>query len=111
MDKKENFKLTIQPGKISFSKTSDQLREKYTNLILVRVDIGDTIKHTNPDGTIVEGNHIHRYIEGYEDKIAQKLPDDFLNPKDPYQTLTDFMKYCRITKIPNIDTGLDQYGN
>ncbi|HJJ47150.1 MAG TPA: hypothetical protein O0X32_02730 [Methanocorpusculum sp.] len=109
--KKENIKLTIRPGKISFSKITDQLREKNSNLILVRVDIGNSIGHTNPDGTVISGNHIHIYQEGYEDKISQELPKDFVDPKDPYQTLKDFMKYCSITKTPTFDTGVNQYGN
>lgn len=104
-DKRDQFKLTIQPGKISLSKVTDQMREKNTNTILVRVDIGN-VKPTNPDEKVIEGNHIHLYKEGYEDKFAKPLPSSFTNPDDPYVTLAEFMKFCNITKVPIINRRL-----
>lgn len=107
-DKREQFKLTIRPGKISISKVTNQLREKNTNTVLVRVDIGN-VKHTNPDDTVIEGNHIHLYKEGYEDTFAYPLPSQFTNPQNPYVTLDEFMKYCQVTKVPVIIRGIDQW--
>jgi len=63
------------------------------------------MKHTNPDGEIITGNHLHIYKEGYGDKIAQPLPDIFTNPENPLKTLREFMKYCNITKEPIFTNG------
>lgn len=56
-------------------KCSFVLRYKKANKILLRLDVGCTSKHTNPDGTIIEGSHIHRYTEGFDEKFA--MPIDF----------------------------------
>lgn len=108
-DKTEQFKLTIQPGKIDICKTSDQLREKTTNIILARLDLGN-VAHKNPDDTLIMGPHIHIYTEGYADKFARPIdPNIFTDPTNPWTTLQEFMTYCNIIKKPNIDRGVEQW--
>ena len=109
LDETEQFKLTIQPGKINFSKTSDQIREKTTNLILARLDIGGP-PHRNPGDEIIDGPHIHFYREGHADKFAKPIdPDIFTDPTDPWTTLQEFMTFCNIIKKPIIVRGADQW--
>jgi len=109
LDETEQFKLTIQPGKFDFYKTSDQIREKSTNLILARLDIGSH-PHKNPDNEIIDGPHIHFYREGYADKFAKPIdPDIFTDPTNPWTTLQEFMTFCNIIKKPIIVRGADQW--
>ena len=109
LDEKEQFKLTIQPGKFNFYKTSDQLREKTTNIILARLDLGNVV-HRNPDDELIIGPHIHIYKEGYADKFARPINTDiFTDPTDPWTTLQEFMTYCNITIKPTIIRGADQW--
>lgn len=75
-------------------KCSFVLRYKKANEILLRLDVGCTAKHTNPDGTIVEGPHIHRYREGFDEKFA--MPIDFTST-----TLEDDLRH--FLDIANIE--------
>jgi len=103
-DKKEYFLLDVSKGRI------DLKRQKYQNrareaIVLVRLDLGSP--HRNPDGQEIGVPHIHIYKEGYGDKWASALPTGvFSNLNDSWQVLTDFMKYCNITKAPNFRRGL-----
>ena len=109
LDETEQFKLTIQPGKIDIYKTSDQLREKTTNIILARLDLGN-VAHRNPDDELIIGPHIHFYKEGHADRFARPIdPDVFTDPDDPWKTLQEFMAFCNIIKKPIIVKGADQW--
>ena len=94
-DKREKFLLDIWRGTYRLSKVRYQTRARGV-IVLVRLDI-DGSPHTNPDGTKLNGTHIHLYREGYEAKWAFPLdPDEFRNPKDILQSFEDFCKYCNI---------------
>ncbi len=103
-DKKEHFLLDVSKGRI------DLKRQKYQNrareiIVLARLDLGSP--HRNPDGQEVGVPHMHLYREGYGDKWAFTLPAGvFSNLNDSWQVLTDFMKYCNISKAPNFKRGL-----
>jgi len=74
-----------------------------TIVILVRVDVGETLEHTNPDGVLVSGPHIHMYREGYDDKFASPLDQhSFHNSADIVITFQDFAQFCRIQDLPPI---------
>lgn len=98
-DRADEFKLTIRQGGIVLSKkVTTQLREKNTNTILVRLDLGNK-PHVNPDGTRLNCPHIHIYKEGYGDRYAEPLPKDiFTNPDNVSITFKEFLKYCNVTK-------------
>lgn len=73
-------------------------------IVLVRLDI-DGAPHTNPDGTKLNGSHLHIYRERYEDKWAVSLPhDDFRNSSNIRQTFEDFCRYCNIEILPFQDS-------
>lgn len=67
---------------------------------LVRVDLGE-VRHTNPDGTVVDGPHIHIATEEYGDRMAYPLREqnilvisgDSLKPMVVFEA---FRKYCHI---------------
>ncbi len=102
LDKREKFILDVsRSGRIA-------LKGKYQNrarqsVILVRYDFG-VGPHRNPDDSEIDCPHIHIYREGFGDKWAYPIPEDvFTDLADPWQALTDFMRYCNIIEPPNIE--------
>ena len=75
-------------------------------VVLLRLDISGT-PHRNPNGEKVLSPHLHIYREGLGDKWACPVPSDrFEDLNDVNQTLRDFMKYCNVITLPNIQQGL-----
>ncbi len=106
-DKRENFLLDISRGRIDLRKGTYQNRARQI-FILVRLDFGGA-PHRNPDGEEVPSPHFHIFREGFGDKWASAVPNDvFPNVSNLWQTLMDFMRYCHITKPPDIRPGLFQ---
>jgi hypothetical protein len=104
-DKREPFMLDISKGRIDLLKGRYQNRVRQT-LILARLDFGSS-PHLNPDGARIACPHLHVFREGYGDKWAIPVPRDrFANPEDLWQTLSDFMRYCNITRPPIIKKDL-----
>ncbi len=104
-DKRENFLLDIRKGRIDLLKGSYQNRSRQV-IVLVRIDFGGSI-HRNPDGAEVQCPHLHSYREGYGDKWAMPLPNDFFpDAVDVMNLLDDFMRYCNIVEPPIIQRGL-----
>ncbi len=92
--------LTVRNSKHQRLKITIQKREKNTQIPLVRLDTHK--KHMNPDGTIIEGNHIHIYKEGYKDSWAYPLPYkhiNFSNLSDFKTTFLEFLEFFNIEKI------------
>jgi hypothetical protein len=105
-DKRESFLLDIRRNRIDLKKATYQNRARQV-VVLVRLDIGGAL-HRNPDGEEIPCPHIHIYREGYGDKWAKLAPiDEFPSIPDLWQTLQDFMRYCKIVKPPNIQKGIE----
>jgi len=102
VDERESFLLDVQrKGKLKPTKCTYQKRYQSVE-ILLRLDI-DGPTHDNPDGESVPCPHIHIYREGYADKWAYPLPAAaFPDATDLVITLTDFLKYCKINRIPSV---------
>lgn len=98
-DRRTKFLLDIYISGFTV-KATYQNRSRVT-IILVRLDLTSG-KHTNPDGQVIEGAHLHIYKEGYADKWAYPVPSDFSNTGDFQLTLDDFMDYCNIVEPPTI---------
>jgi hypothetical protein len=104
-DKRERFLLDLWRGMLRLSKLRHQTRGRKV-IVLVRLDI-DGAPHTNPDGTRLNGTHIHVYREGYEDKWAYPIDrTEFRNSSDIQQTFEDFCRYCNVQNIPPFQEGL-----
>ena len=58
--------------------------------------------HVNPDGEEVPCPHLHIYDEQYGTKMAIPAPACFSNTADLPGTLRDFLKYCKVESIPDI---------
>jgi hypothetical protein len=98
-DGRNKFMLDINISRLTI-KATYQNRSRIT-IILVRLDLTSG-KHTNPDGQVIEGSHMHLYKEGYADKWAIPVPKHFSDMTDFHLTLEEFMGYCNIVDPPLI---------
>ncbi len=104
-DGRESFFLDLWRNKLNLRRGKYQNRAR-ENQVLARLDFGGP-PHRNPDGKEVKAPHLHLYIEGFADSWAYPVPSKhFSNISDLQLTLEEFMRYCNITKPPNIQRGL-----
>ena len=105
VDGREDFFLDLQRGRINLAKGSYQNRGRQV-VILARLDFRGP-PHRNPDGEELGADHLHIYREGYDDKWARPVPDEFFSDLDnPWKVLQDFIRFCNIVEPPNIRQGL-----
>jgi hypothetical protein len=105
-DGREAFIIDVnRKGKIKISKCTYQ--ERYQSIeILLRLDI-DGPTHENPDGAEVPCPHLHIYKEGFAAKWAHALPaGEFTDTSDLASTLKDFLRYCKVRDIPDVQRGV-----
>lgn len=113
VDGREKFQLDIGRGRIRLAKCTYQERYQSIN-VLVRLDL-DGPPHRNPDvstaplsflapfaGQALPPPHLHLYVEGYLDKWAVPLPEDFTDPSDLFGTFQEFCAFCNIKLVPLI---------
>jgi hypothetical protein len=104
-NRRERFNLDISRGRIDLARVKYQTRTREV-VILARLDLGGA-PHQNPDGHEIPCPHLHLYRENYADKWAVPAPlSDFPRILDLWETLQDFMRFCRVTKPPDIQRGL-----
>ena len=104
-NEREEFILNFTRHSINLSKRNHQFRGRKV-IGLARLDL-DGPPHRNPDGKEIGPRHLHLFKEGFGLKWAFDIPQDaFSNLDDAYQTLSDFMAYCNVTKLPDIRKGL-----
>lgn len=103
---REKFIINYSRYSINLSKRNHHLQAR-KNIGLLRLDL-DGPEHMNPDQTKVGPCHLHYYKPGYGLKWARELQpeDSFLNLGNLAQTLADFLRYCNVQNIPNIQEEL-----
>lgn len=100
-DKREQFLLDLSRGRIDLQKVKMQTRGRQV-IVLLRLDLGGA-PHRNPDGEEIPVPHLHVYREGYGDKWAVPVPPDrFRAVTDERTAFEDFMRFCNITRPPNV---------
>lgn len=100
-DGTESFDLDIRTNAWKLTKYRYQNRSRRT-IILLRLCV-DGPPHTNPDGVLVSGTHLHRYREGFGDKFAEALDVAvFADVSDRVDTLAGFCVMCNIVNVPGI---------
>jgi hypothetical protein len=105
-DRREAFQVTITRGRIDLAKVNHHLIGKQI-VGLVRLDIGVSTKHRNPDDVWINGPHLHVYREGDELKWAVPLPSEGFDPGDDLlMHLQKFFAFCQIAPAPNVAHGL-----
>lgn len=98
-DGREEFLLDVRRGRIVLKQVCCQNRARKV-VILARLEL-DGRPHTNPDGEILDGNHLHVYREGYGDKWAMPVPaDEFPRLDSLMGALDDFMRFCHVDPGP-----------
>lgn len=106
VDRKETFLVEVTRGRIDMGKVNHQLVGRQI-VPLLRLDIGVTVRHKNPDDVWIEGPHLHEYRENYELKWATALPFAGFDPGDDLIThLNKFFKFCNVTLLPPVSMGL-----
>ena len=105
VDRREQFLLDLSRASINLSKVKMQTRGRKV-VVLVRLDLGGA-PHRNPDGEEIPVPHLHLYREGYGDKWAVAIPTDgFRAVGDVWTTFEEFLQYCNVTRLPNVERGL-----
>lgn len=85
-------------------KCSFTLRYKKTNSILLRLDTNPTNPHTNPNGEIIIGTHVHRYVEGFDERFAMAVNFESSSIE---QDLLYFLNIANIEEPAKIGTQLN----
>lgn len=98
---KEIFLLDFYRSSVELSKYTINKRYRQT-IIMLRYDNGG--RHTNPDGVIFEGPHVHFYREGYNDKFAFPVSEVNVNSSDTMELVfKKIMQFCNVKQVPTIE--------
>lgn len=98
-DLRERFLLDLWRGTMRLSKYRMQTRGRII-IVLVRLEINGA-PHTNPDGQIIGGTHIHIYREGFHDKWAYPVSSEsFRDINNAVIAFEDFCRFCHIEELP-----------
>ena len=110
MDKREQFLFDFERGNRNRARLKYQTRGRKV-LVLARLDLNGPA-HRNPPNSPYRPHarlacpHFHRYIDGFEDKVAYEPADvpglvmrDLTNG---VFCLEDFLRYCAVQVLPNI---------
>lgn len=109
-DETQNFIVDINNlGRIELRSLTFQNR--YTKeIILIRADFGRK-QHANPDDTIISGNHIHIYREGFGTSWAyemSKIPQQYMKYGIAFTSSNEFDLFSNFCVLCNIDnTGIN----
>lgn len=95
----DEFIINIDRKGIAAEKCTYQGRIKKNNEVLLRLDIDPTGKHTNPDGEVIRGNHVHVYTEDYG--ISYVIPFD-INNRNLYDLCFEFFQRFNIVEPPEV---------
>ncbi len=110
VDRRESFLFDFERGNRNRARLKYQTRGRKV-LILARLDLGGPAHRNPPNSPHLPGvrlacPHFHRYIEGFEDKVAYNPADvpglvirDLTNG---VFCLEDFLRYCVVQAVPNI---------
>lgn len=98
---KEVFHLDFYRGSFELSKYTVNNRYRQT-IIMLRYDNGG--RHTNPDGVLFEGPHVHLYREGYNDKFAFPVSEINVLESDTMENVFNkIMHFCNVKRFPTIE--------
>ena len=104
VDLRESFLFDFYRGSLELSKYTFNKRYKQT-IVLLRYD--NWGRHTNPDGQLFEGPHVHLYREGFNDKFAFSPSTVGVSETDSMeQVLKELMLFCNVKKIPTIEVSM-----
>ena len=88
----EKFIININRGKIDNKKCTYQGRTYINSVALMRLDVTQSF-HINPDGSKIQGPHLHIYSE--ENEMREAIPFD-INNADLYDYFLNFFRKFNI---------------
>lgn len=98
---KETFLFDFYRGSFELSKYTINERYRQT-IIMLRYD--NSGRHTNPDGVLFEGKHVHLYREGSNDKFAFPVSEIGVSDTDQMEIVFNkIMQFCNIKRFPIIE--------
>lgn len=103
---KNSYNLHLNYGRIDVDKVSITTVHNESGKVLVRLDLNPR-KHINPDGTIVDTDHVHIYKEGYDERFAYPLDSEefkniFPDKENMALLLKSYLDFIKTISIPEI---------
>lgn len=101
-DETENFFLDLSRGRQSLIQVKMQNRAR-GSVVLARLELNGP-PHRNPKSKVLlHCPHLHVYRENFGDSWAEPVPaHTFSDLSNELTTLREFMRFCNITRPPNI---------
>lgn len=113
VDRREEFHLNVERGRRNKIRLKYQTRAKRI-IVLARLEMNGR-RHRNPPespykpGEWISQNHLHLYMEGFEDQMAYELTDapGWSGPlTDGIPAFEQFLRFCGVAEWPPIQTSL-----
>jgi hypothetical protein len=110
VDRREQFLFDFERGSRNRARLRYQTRARKI-VILARLDLGGPTHKNPPSSPYRPGErlvcpHFHRYVQGFEDRIAYAAADvqglDLRDPANGLFCLEDFQRYCAVGTPPGI---------
>ena len=110
LDRREEFLLNVERGRRNRVRLKYQTRARKI-VILARLDLNGPAHPNPPNSPYRPGErllcpHLHRYTEGFEDRIAYNLSDvpglNVRNPNNGLYCLEDFLRFCGVQQPFNV---------
>ena len=89
------FRGTIAANKVYYSAIVTLNKQS-----ILELHVGDTLKHRNPDGTVINGSHWHIYKQGYGREYA--VPAENVTSSDFEANTMRFFREFNIVKPPKV---------
>jgi hypothetical protein len=109
-DRREEFLFDFERGNRNRARLKYQTRGRKV-IVLARLDVNGPAHRNPPDSPYKPGvrllcPHFHKYVENFDDRIAYEIGDVpslvLRNPTNPVFCLEDFLQYCAVQTMPNI---------
>jgi hypothetical protein len=110
VDRREEFLFDFERGNRNRARLKYQTRGRKV-IVLARLDMNGPAHRNPPDSPYKPGvrllsPHFHKYVEHFDDRIAYEIMDvPGLTLRDPTNAvfcLEDFLHYCSVQAVPNI---------
>ena len=98
----DEFRISLYRGKIDYGKHSINVSAVEGGSTLMRLCVGGH-PHTNPDGSVIAGTHLHVYHEGFDDRIA--VPMTITSPNFIDDTLMILTRF-HVVEHPQLIDGM-----
>ena len=94
----KKFIVNINRGKIDIKKCTYQGRTYINSIALLRLDVTNSF-HINPDGTKIQGPHLHIYSE--ENEMREAIQFDMCFKLDPIELKEKYVKWLEDEIVVN----------